>query len=155
MGNAGSYQGQRLLAAATAAFAELGDLGFRVRERDVGAWRGGEVTVASDTVTIVIQADWIDREMAVWVRVAGAQYLPIESLIPDIRGNTLRLPRNATRGALQRRLEQIVQAVKSHASELLKGSDQRGAVGSNPATPTCRTSDPHKRGPGVDVLDEV
>jgi hypothetical protein len=57
------------------------------------------------------------------VKVVGAQYLPIESLAPEIRG-TLRLPRNATRGALQRRLERILQAIKNRAPELLDGGEE-------------------------------
>jgi hypothetical protein len=75
--------GSAVARAATAAFAQLGELGFQVRERDLGAWRGSEVTVASETVTLLVQADWIDRELVVWVRAAGTQYLPIASLSPE------------------------------------------------------------------------
>lgn len=53
----------------------------------------------------------------------GAGHLPIESILPETRG-TLRLPRNATRGVLQRRLERILQAVKNGAPELLDGGEQ-------------------------------
>ena len=116
----GNYQGQRLWNATIAAFAVLDGFGFRVCETHLDAWRGADVTVASETVTIAVVADWSDRELAVWVHVAGARPMPIQTLIPELHG-LLRLPREATRGVLQRRLERIVQALQVRAPEVLTG----------------------------------
>jgi hypothetical protein len=117
---ASNYQGQRLLKAATAAFAVLGESGFEVRETDLDEWRGAGLTVASQSVAIHVGAEWWDRELAVWVQVAGAPAVPVEKLIPELRG-TLRLPRDATPGVLKRRLERIVRALQTRMPELLVG----------------------------------
>jgi hypothetical protein len=118
-----NYQGQRLLAASTAAFAVLADLGFQVAADNANSWRGAEVSVRSATVTIVIQAEWWDRELAVWIDVEGAPTVAIEDLVPDIKG-ILRLPRRATRGVLQRRLDRIVRALQRRVREVLIGGEQ-------------------------------
>lgn len=115
---AGNYQGQRLLKAATAALEVLGESGFKVRETDLDEWRGAGLTVASQSVAIHVGAEWWDRELAVWVQVAGAQAVPVEKLIPELRG-TLRLPRDATPGVLKRRLERIVRALQTQMPEVL------------------------------------
>ena len=123
MADVGNYQGQRLWSAATAAFAVLHGFGFRMCEPHLDAWRGADVVVASETVTIAVEADWLERELGVWVHVAGAPPMPIENLIPELHG-LLRLPRDATRGVLQRRLERIVQALQVQAPEVLDGGQQ-------------------------------
>lgn len=112
-----NYQGQRLLAAAMGAF---GQLGFQVRDQHLDAWRGASLTVVRGTVAIAVDADWLERELAVSVRVAGAGPLPVEVLIPELRA-TLRLPRDATRGVLQRRLERVARALESRMPEVLGG----------------------------------
>ena len=116
----GNYQGQRLLKAAIAAFAVLGESGFKIRETDLETWRGAGLTVASQSVAIHVEAEWRDRELAVWVQVAGARAVPVEKLIPELRG-TLRLPRDAKPGVLQRRLERIVRALQTQMPEVQAG----------------------------------
>ena len=131
-----NYQGQRLLNAAAAAFGGLSDAGFRILDPHVGAWRGGSLTVVSETITITVEADWYEHELSVHVQVAGAEHLPIERLLPEVRG-ALRLPRDATRGVLQRRLERIVRALQTRAPEVLEGGqpalDQVLRAGAKPA----------------------
>ncbi|RZU76573.1 hypothetical protein EV384_5238 [Micromonospora kangleipakensis] len=119
----GNHQGQRLWNATVTAFAVLDGFGVRVCEPHLDAWRGADVVVASETVTIAVAADWLERELAVWVHVVGARPMPVENLIPELHG-LLRLPRDATRGALQRRLERIVQALQARAPEVLDGGQR-------------------------------
>ncbi|GAA1891521.1 hypothetical protein [Asanoa iriomotensis] len=91
-----------------------------MRESHPNAWRGADVAVANETVTITVEADWVERQLAVWVQVAGAPHVPVEKLVPELRG-LLRLPRDATRGVLQRRLERVVKALQVRAPEVLDG----------------------------------
>ncbi|MEV4534564.1 hypothetical protein AB0J82_12110 [Asanoa sp. NPDC049518] len=120
MADAGNYQGERLWNAAVAAFDGLD--GFHVVEPRLDAWRGAGVTVTSETVSIIVEADWVECELAVWVQVAGAPPVPVEKLVPELRG-LRRLPRGATRGVLRSRLEQIVRAVQERAPEVLDGGE--------------------------------
>ena len=122
----GEHGGERRLPRPTAiergcaAFPGLSDAGFRILDSHVGARRGASLTVASETITITVDADWYDHELSVHVQVAGAQHLPIERLLPELRG-ALHLPGDATRGVLQRRFERIVRALQARAPEVLEG----------------------------------
>jgi hypothetical protein len=124
MDDGGNYQGLRLRNAAAVAFAALDEYGFQLRDSQLDAWRGASVVAANDTVAIVVGADWYERELSVSIQVAGAKPLPVESLIPDLRGVTRLLPRNARRGVLQRRLDLIVEALRSQAPEVLEGGHE-------------------------------
>jgi hypothetical protein len=76
--------------------------------------------VGTDAVTFTIEADWWDRDLRVWVTVAGARRIAVDTLVPELRG-IRRIPRSATRGVLQSRLERVVAAVRANVPELLAG----------------------------------
>jgi hypothetical protein len=117
-----NYQAQRLLAAVRAAFGPLAEYGFRVeREPDLDDWRGATVEVGSDTVTLTVTTDWWESDLSVWVTVAGAKPIAVEMLLPGMR-SIRRIPRSASRGVLQSRLERVVKALQTQAPELLDGS---------------------------------
>jgi len=124
MADIGNYQGLRLRNAAAVAFAALDEYGFRLRDSQLDAWRGASVVAANDTVVIAVEADWYERELSVSVQVEGAKPLPVEILIPELRGVTRLLPRNARRGVLQRRLDRIVEALRSQAPTVLEGGHE-------------------------------
>jgi hypothetical protein len=116
-----NHQARRLLVATVAAFAPLAEFGFRVeREPDPEDWRGATVEVGSDTVTITVWTDWWDNLLQVWVTVAGAERIGVVALVPELR-SIGRIARSATRGALQSRLERVVEAIRKDAPELLDG----------------------------------
>ncbi|GAB3960160.1 hypothetical protein [Micromonospora vulcania] len=123
MADVGNYQGRRLWNATVTAFAVLDRYGFRVGAARLEWERGADVVVANATVTITVQADWLERELVVWVQVAGARPMRVEQLIPDFPG-LRRLPRSPTRGVLQRRLGRVAQALQVHAPEILQGGQR-------------------------------
>jgi hypothetical protein len=120
----GNYQGVRLRNASAVAFAVLAEYGFQLRDSRLNTWQGASVVAANDTVAIVVDADWSERELSVSIQVTGAQPLPVERLIPELRHVTRLLPRNAGRGVLQRRLNLIVEALLSEAPDVLQGGHQ-------------------------------
>jgi hypothetical protein len=125
MADGGSVQGIRLQRAVTAAFAPLAGHGFQVRDTQSGWDRGASVVVASGSVTIVVDADFLECELSVKVQVAGARPVPVEDLVPAVRGVVRRrLPRDATRGVLQSRLGAVVNALLAQAPEVLRGGDE-------------------------------
>jgi hypothetical protein len=74
--------------------------------------------------------------------------MPIETLIPELQG-LQRLPREATRGVLQRRLERIVQAIQVRAPEVLDGG-QRALARVLEAGGDLR--DPHSQRPSFSLF---
>lgn len=111
--------------AATAAFAALADHGFQVRDTQIGWDRGASVVVASGWVTIAVDADFLECELSVTVQVAGARPVPVENLVPALRGVVRRrLPRDATRGVLQSRLSTVMNALRIQAPEVLAGGEE-------------------------------
>ena len=120
----GDTQGLRLWNAAASAVRVLEYRGFRLRDAMLGHGRGASVVIANDTVAIMVDCDWYERVLAVSIQVAGAEPVPVENLVTDRHGALRLLPRNATRGVLQRRLELIVQELLEDAPEVLDGGDQ-------------------------------
>jgi hypothetical protein len=117
----GDPQGLRLVNAAMAAFSVLDEFGFRIEEPRVSGGRGADVLVRSDQVSISVTGDWYDRELSVAIQVSGAGWLPVDRLVPELSSATRRLPRNAKRGVLQKRLEQVATGLRLKAPEVLTG----------------------------------
>jgi hypothetical protein len=117
----GDPQGLRLVNAAVAAFSVLDEFGFRIGEPRVFGGRGADVLARSDHVSISVTGDWYDRELFVAIKVSGARWLPVDRLLPELSAATRRLPRNAKRGVLQKRLEQIAVELRLKAPEVLTG----------------------------------
>jgi hypothetical protein len=120
----GNYQARRLWKAAVTAFAGLDEHGFRLQDRQLDWWRGASVVATADMVAIAVGADWLEGELSVSVQVAGAGPVAIENVIPPLRYAVRRLPRDPTRGVLERRLRLVVAGIRSHAPELLLGGDE-------------------------------
>lgn len=121
MGQDDDPQGVRLLNAVVAAFSSLEEFGFQIEQPRIGGGRGTRILARSDDVAIDVTADWYDRELSVAIKVAGADWLPIARLLPELSAATRPLPRNAKRGVLQKRLEQISTGLRLNAPEVLAG----------------------------------
>ena len=117
----GGDPGLRLRNAAVRAFAVLQQYGFRLRDAHVDGTHGDSVVVASDTVAIVVRADWHERQLSVVIQMAGARPVPVERLLPHLR--IARLPRNPGQGTLRRRLTPVAEALRSQTPHIVVGGD--------------------------------
>lgn len=117
----GGPQRLRLINAAAAAFSVLDEFGFRIEEPRGSSGRGAHVLVRSDQVSISVTGDWYDKELFVAIKMSGAGWLPVDRLLPELSSATRRLPMNAKRGVLQKRLEQIATGLRLKAPEVLAG----------------------------------
>ncbi|GIG93005.1 hypothetical protein [Plantactinospora endophytica] len=121
MGQDDDPRGVRLLNAVVAAFGSLEEFGFQIAHPRIGGGRGAQVLVGSDDVAIDVTADWYDRELSVAIKVAGADWLPIARLLPELSAAMRPLPCNARRGVMQKRLERISTGLRLNAPEVLAG----------------------------------
>jgi hypothetical protein len=95
----GDPQGLRLAKAAAAAFSILEEFGFRIEQPRLSNGRGGDVLARNDDVSISVTGDWYDRQLFVDIKVSGAQWIPVDRLLPELSTATRRLPPNAKRAS--------------------------------------------------------